>query len=134
MFPSTVLGMAGGVRFVQSQVGAQIVYSTVGAGPPMVVIPPWMSHLVAATAISGYGPFYDVLAAHHTVVRYDRWGTGLSYRDRSDFSLEAEVQVAVDLADHLRLRRFAVDGAVPRWTGGGGHCPSCGVPGSHLVL
>jgi DNA-binding CsgD family transcriptional regulator/pimeloyl-ACP methyl ester carboxylesterase len=110
LFPSTVLGMAGGVRFVQSQVGAQIAYSTVGVGPPMIVIPPWMSHLEAATAISGYGQFYDVLAARHTVVRYDRWGTGLSDRDRSDFSLEAEVQVAVDLADHLRLRRFALMG------------------------
>jgi pimeloyl-ACP methyl ester carboxylesterase len=94
---------------VQSSVGARIAYSRVGGGPPMVLIPPWISHLEAATALSGYERF-DVLAAQHTVVRYDRWGTGLSDRDRSDFSLDAEVQVALDVADHLRLRRFAVMG------------------------
>ena len=53
---------------------------------------------------------YALLAHRHTVVLNDRWGTGLSDRDRSDFSLEGEVQVLVDLADHLRFRRFAVLG------------------------
>ncbi len=41
---------------------------------------------------------------------YDRWGTGLSDRDRTDFSLEADLQVLRDVADHLRLRRFALLG------------------------
>ena len=100
-----------GVRFVESQVGARIAYTTVGSGPPLVVVPAWVTSLEAVTALSGYRRFHDALSRHHTVVLYDRWGTGLSDRDRNDFSLEAEVQVFSDLVDHLRLRRFAVLGA-----------------------
>jgi pimeloyl-ACP methyl ester carboxylesterase/DNA-binding CsgD family transcriptional regulator len=76
----------------------------------MIVVPPWISHLEAVNAMSGYRQFNEVIAARHTVVRYDRWGSGLSDRDRTDFSLEAEVQVVLDVADHLRLRRFALMG------------------------
>lgn len=102
--------MSGGVSFLQSQVGARIAYTTQGAGPPLIVIPPWISHLDAVTAMSGYRQFNDAVAAHHTVVHYDRWGTGLSDRERKDFSLEADVQVLTDVAEHLGLRRFALMG------------------------
>jgi DNA-binding CsgD family transcriptional regulator/pimeloyl-ACP methyl ester carboxylesterase len=102
--------MVAGVRFAESRIGARIAYTTSGSGPPLIVIPPWISHLEAVTSMSGYRRFYDVLAAHHTVIRYDRWGCGLSDRDRTDLSLDAEVQIVVDLADQLRLRRFALMG------------------------
>jgi pimeloyl-ACP methyl ester carboxylesterase len=102
--------MSDGVRFVRSEVGARIAYTTTGTGPPLIIVPPWISHLEAANAMSGYREFIEALAARHTVVRYDRWGSGLSDRDRSDFSLEADIQVVLDLADHLRLRRFALMG------------------------
>ncbi|GAC1322763.1 MAG: alpha/beta fold hydrolase [Mycobacteriales bacterium] len=102
--------MSSGVSFVESKVGARIAYSIEGQGPPLVIVPPWITHLEAVRAMSGYQQFNDVLAARHTVVHYDRWGTGLSDRDRDDFSLEAEVQVLTDVADHLGFRRFAVMG------------------------
>ncbi|WP_219419622.1 alpha/beta fold hydrolase [Pseudonocardia nigra] len=102
--------MNGPVRFVQSAVGARIAYTTLGHGPPLVVVPPWMTHLDALTGLSGYRRFHEVLGRKHTVVLYDRWGTGLSDRDRTDFSLDGEVQVLIDLVDHLRYRRFAVLG------------------------
>ena len=60
--------------------------------------------------MSGYAQFNDILAERHTVVHYDRWGTGLSDRERDDFSLETEVQVLRDVAEHLSFRRFAVMG------------------------
>ncbi|CCG01271.1 putative alpha/beta hydrolase superfamily and a LuxR DNA binding domain C_term [Blastococcus saxobsidens DD2] len=100
----------GGVRFMWSAVGARIAYTTLGSGPPLIVIPPWLTHLDALTSLSGYRRFHEVLGRDHTVVLYDRWGTGLSDRDRTDFSLDGEVQVLVDLADQLRFRRFAVLG------------------------
>lgn len=102
--------MASGIRFFESSIGARIAFTTFGSGPPLVLLPPWSSHLELSTELSGFGPFHDHLAEHHTVVRYDRWGTGLSDRDRGDCSIEADVQVLVDLADHLRLRRLAVFG------------------------
>lgn len=102
--------MPGDVSFVQSRVGARIAYTTEGHGPPLVVVPPWVTHLLAGRAMSGYGELNRVLCEHHTVIRYDRWGTGLSDRDRSEFSLDGEVQVLTDLVDHLGLRRFALLG------------------------
>ena len=102
--------MSGDISFVQSQVGARIAYTTEGHGPPLVVVPPWVTHLRVGRAMSGYGELNRVLCESHTVIRYDRWGTGLSDRDRSDFSLNGEVQVLTDLADHLDLRRFALLG------------------------
>jgi pimeloyl-ACP methyl ester carboxylesterase/DNA-binding CsgD family transcriptional regulator len=100
--------MAGSVRFLHSRVGARIAYATFGAGPPLLIAPNWASHLEAERALSGYGTFFDTLASRHTVVLYDRWGTGLSDRARTDFSIGADVQVMEDLADQLRLRRFSV--------------------------
>ena len=102
--------MSGGVSFVQSRVGARIAYTVEGQGPALIIVPPWVTHLEAVTAMSGYRELNEVLTCHHTVVRYDRWGTGLSDRARTDFSLEGEIQVLTDLADHLRLRRFALMG------------------------
>lgn len=103
-------GMVTGARFLRSSVGARIAYTAMGNGPPLIVVPPWLTHLEALRALSGYHRFHELLARRHTVVLYDRWGTGLSDRDRSEFSLEGEVQVLLDLADHLRFRRFAVLG------------------------
>lgn len=102
--------MAGEVRFVRSASGARIAYTTVGSGPPLIVVPAWLTHLEVITRLSGYRRFHEVVGRHHTVVLYDRWGTGLSDRNRDDFSLDADVQVVIDLADHLRFRRFAILG------------------------
>jgi DNA-binding CsgD family transcriptional regulator len=67
-------------------------------------------------------------------VLYDRWGTGLSDRKRTDFSLDGELQVLTDLADHLRLRRFALMG--PSHGGPVAVAVAHHLPGrvSHLIL
>lgn len=44
------------------------------------------------------------------MVRYDRWGTGLSDRGRADFGLERDIEILAELADHLKLRRFTLLG------------------------
>lgn len=53
--------MAGEISFVQSNVGARTAYTTQGHGPPLVVVPPWVTHLRAGRAMSGYGEFNRVL-------------------------------------------------------------------------
>lgn len=98
------------VEYFRSSVGADIAYSRQGEGPAFVVIPPWTHHLVEGAKLGGAPQFAAALARTRTFIRYDRWGTGLSSRDRTDFSLEADVQVLSDLIDHLRLRRFALFG------------------------
>jgi|tagenome__1003787_1003787.scaffolds.fasta_scaffold20987399_5 pimeloyl-ACP methyl ester carboxylesterase len=127
-------GVAGGVRFLRSTKGYRIAYRTQGSGPPLLVVPPWTTHLEAEAALSGYRAFHEALGRHHTVVLYDRWGTGLSDRDRTDFSLAADVEVLADVAEHLRLRRFALLG--PSHGGLVAAAFARGAPGmvSHLVL
>lgn len=100
--------MFGRVRFFGSRVGARIAYATAGTGPPLLLLPPWACHLEAMEQLSGTRPTLEVLARHHTVVWYDRWGTGLSDRDRADFSVDADLRVLEDLVQHLHLRRAAV--------------------------
>jgi pimeloyl-ACP methyl ester carboxylesterase len=99
-----------GVQFFRAPRGCRIAYRTQGTGPPLVVVPPWTTHLEAETALSGYRTFHDELSRHHTVVVYDRWGTGLSDRERDDFSLDADVEILAAVVDHFRLRRVALLG------------------------
>ncbi|MDQ4038246.1 MAG: alpha/beta fold hydrolase [Actinomycetota bacterium] len=100
----------GEVRFTRAGSGARIAYTVQGSGPPLVIVPPWTTHLAVQAGLSGHQRFHAALEAEHTVVLYDRWGTGLSDRRRTDFSSAGDVQVLVDLVDHLRLRRFAILG------------------------
>ncbi len=90
--------------------GGRIAYTREGSGPPLVVVPPWTTHLEVQAGLSGHLSFHALLSQHHTVVLYDRWGTGLSERHRADFSLQADVQVLRDVVHHLRLRRFSLVG------------------------
>jgi pimeloyl-ACP methyl ester carboxylesterase len=53
----------------------------------------WVSHLERDWKQKAFRDFFQALAQHRTVVRYDRPGVGLSSRDRNDFTQEAEVEV-----------------------------------------
>lgn len=89
------------IRFCAAQGGVRIAYATTGQGPALVVPPPWISHLEVEWANPAVRGFWESLARHHTVVRYDRHGCGLSDRNRSGFSLEADLRVLERVVDHL---------------------------------
>lgn len=91
--------------------GARIAYATMGQGPPLVLVPPFLSHLEIMWDAPPIRAFHQALAAHFTLIRYDRYGCGLSDHGRTDFSLAVDVRVLAALVDHLRLRRFALLGA-----------------------
>ncbi|MGQ0575528.1 MAG: alpha/beta fold hydrolase [Pseudonocardia sp.] len=98
------------VRFLATSTGARIAFAVLGAGSPLVLVPPWTSHLEALWEIEGHRRLCTRLAEQHTVVMYDRWGCGLSDRARDDLSQDADVQVLADLVAHLKLRRVALYG------------------------
>lgn len=102
--------MAAHTRFFTTGDGVCIAYATLGQGPPLVVIPPWLSHLELVWDIPALRAFNEALARDFTVVLYDRYGCGLSDRDRADFGHDVDVRVLAALVDHLRLRRFALLG------------------------
>jgi len=63
-----------------------------GSGPVMVLAPPLVSDLERDVDEPTLRAFYDRLAAHFTLVRYDHTGVGLSERARAEFSLERELR------------------------------------------
>jgi len=71
---------------------------------------PWVSHLELNWENPFYRSFFEKLAAQHTLVLYDKHGCGLSDRDRTDFSLEKELQYLETVIDHLKLQNFALFG------------------------
>lgn len=98
------------IAFAEAPDGVRIAYATSGAGPPIVFVLGWGTHLK-----EGMGsPLYDQAGLltwytrDHTVVRYDGRGFGLSDRDVTDFSLDARVRDLETVVGALGLERFAL--------------------------
>jgi class 3 adenylate cyclase len=85
--------------------GVSIAFSTAGTGPPLMVVPGWTTHLRwfwEEPLSLLFGPLTD----HLTVITYDKYGCGLSDRDRTVFTMDTERYDVEALADHLGLDRF----------------------------
>ncbi len=98
------------IHFCVRSDGVHIAYMTVGQGPALVFPAPWINHLELMWEQPAYRSFYQKLARHHTVVLYDKHGTGLSDRNRTEFTMEAELRDLETVIDHLRLKHFALLG------------------------
>ena len=69
------------IRFCNTVDGVRIAYSTMGHGSPVVIPPQLVTHLDADLAEGPLADVYEALARHHTLVRFDMRGTGLSDRN-----------------------------------------------------
>jgi pimeloyl-ACP methyl ester carboxylesterase len=98
------------IGFCTNASGARVAYATLGKGPPLVIPAMWLSHLQLTWQDPLARRFFERLAAHHTLVRYDQGGSGLSDRNRTDFTTEAEVNDLETVMDHLKLKRVALLG------------------------
>jgi pimeloyl-ACP methyl ester carboxylesterase len=96
------------IRFCIATDGLRLAYSIVGQGPALVVPPPWVSHQELIWQVPGYRRFWERLANHHTLVCYDWPGTGLSDRNRAEFSLDSELRDLETVVNHLKLKRLAL--------------------------
>jgi pimeloyl-ACP methyl ester carboxylesterase/DNA-binding CsgD family transcriptional regulator len=99
------------LRFLELD-GARVAYSTVGRGPALVLPALWAGHLEREWATPEYRAFAGDLAADHTVIRYDRLGTGLSDRDVDPAALgvDLELRTLEALIDALELDDLALLG------------------------
>ncbi len=98
------------IAFAETSDGVRITYATSGAGPPIVFVLGWATHLTEGLGSplydqSGYLAWYS---RDHLVVRYDGRGFGLSDRDVTDFSLEARLRDVEAVVDALGAERFAL--------------------------
>jgi pimeloyl-ACP methyl ester carboxylesterase len=98
------------IRFCMTVDGLRLAYSVAGQGPALVVPAPWISHQELMWQEEVYRRFWGRLANHHTLVQYDRPGTGLSDRNRTEFSLDSELRDLETVIDHLKLKRLALLG------------------------
>ena len=75
-------------RYVSASDGVRVAYASHGAGPPLVFVRGWISHLDAMWDDPEFRPFMEALGAHFTVTRYDVRGCGLSDRKPDDLDLD----------------------------------------------
>lgn len=89
--------------------GATLAYGRAGTGPPLVLAVGWTTHLEwffrhPSTLL------VEPLTHHLDLITFDKHGSGLSDRDRTDFTVDAEVFDIEALVDHLELDRFHLMG------------------------
>jgi pimeloyl-ACP methyl ester carboxylesterase/DNA-binding CsgD family transcriptional regulator len=112
------------IRFCDAGPG-RIAYATVGTGPPLLLPALWISHLELEWGFAEFRAFIEALARDHTVIRYDRAGTGLSDRGEHEPSIDAEVRTIEAIADALGLSELALLGI--SW----GACPAVAFAARH---
>ncbi|SMX48373.1 alpha/beta fold hydrolase [Maliponia aquimaris] len=96
------------VSYALSADGSAIAWTAQGAGPPLMRIGHWLSHLELDTGGALWGPLIDRLATRHRLVRYDLRGTGLSARDAPLTGIDAFADDMAAVADAAGLDRFDV--------------------------
>lgn len=77
--------------FAEVADGCRVAYATAGDGPPLVLVPGWLSHVERLWSHPSAASALDQLAANHRFVWYDRIGLGLSDRSRSTSSLDDDL-------------------------------------------
>lgn len=101
------------VQYAITDDGVSIAYQRFGIGPPLVMPPMSLMDTVTIAAEIGV----PALSPHHSVVRYDRRGTGLSDREAGGFSpqeasadLDAVIRAVGD--EPLPLAGMGINGPV----------------------
>ncbi len=97
------------IQYVRTADGVAIAFWTFNEGPPLVYVPitPF-SHIQMEWQIPECRHWYQSLAGRRQLIRYDGRGCGLSEREVSDFSLEAQLLDLEGVVEELRLDKFAL--------------------------
>jgi class 3 adenylate cyclase len=121
-------------QFATSPDGVRIAISTLGSGPPVVMIPFWFSYMPVERQLAPARAFFDSVFPGRLQVYYDKRGLGLSDRNPPDFSLDAQVSDLEAVIDFLGLQKSVL------WGPGDGGCVAIAYAArhpervSHLVL
>jgi pimeloyl-ACP methyl ester carboxylesterase len=98
------------IQYCTTSDGVRLAYSIIGKGTPIVRTPHWFAHLESDME----GPIYRHqllgLAHHHSLLRYDGRGVGLSQRDIAEISFDRTVEDLETVVDRAGLQRFILVG------------------------
>lgn len=98
------------IRFCRASDGVRIAYGTIGDGPPLVKAANYLTHLEHDFIGPVWEHWHKGLSKHHTYIRYDARGSGLSDRNVKEYSMDAWVQDLEAVVDAAGLTRFALVG------------------------
>jgi pimeloyl-ACP methyl ester carboxylesterase/DNA-binding winged helix-turn-helix (wHTH) protein len=98
------------IRFCTTDDGVRLAYATMGAGPPLVKVANWLSHLDYDRETVVWRHWLTELSRRHRLIRYDERGCGLSDWEVPDFSFAAWVRDLETVVDAAGLDRFPLLG------------------------
>jgi len=98
------------IRFCTTSDGVRIAYATTGQGPPIVRVLGWFTHVEYEWENPRIRQWTEGLTAQLSLTRYDGRGMGLSDRDVTDFSREANVRDLETVVDALGVEKVALYG------------------------
>jgi len=98
------------IRFCIAPDGTRIAFATAGSGYPLVKAANWLNHLDYEWNSPMWKHWIGDLSRHHSVIRYDERGNGLSDWDVKDMSLELWVNDLETVVDAAGIDRFALMG------------------------
>ena len=104
------VGMTQQIGYCRAADGVRLAYAKVGEGPPLVKTANWMNHLEYDWESPIWHQLLEGLARHHTLIRYDARGNGLSDWDVDDISLDAWVRDLESVVDAAGVQRFPLLG------------------------
>jgi DNA-binding CsgD family transcriptional regulator/pimeloyl-ACP methyl ester carboxylesterase len=104
------------IRYARTSDGVDIAYWKLGRGPVLLHSPNvQLGHARSEWSVEGMRRWYETLARHFTVVRYDHRGGGLSSRDGRAQTIEALVRDIDAIAGNVSSGPIALLG----WLSGG---------------
>ena len=90
--------------------GTGLSYALAGAGPPLVYVTGWLTHLELSWGLPAERSFYETLAQGRCLVRYDRAGCGLSAPSTRPPSLAFELEQLAAVSSTLAAAPFDLVG------------------------
>jgi pimeloyl-ACP methyl ester carboxylesterase/DNA-binding winged helix-turn-helix (wHTH) protein len=98
------------IRFCITSDGVSIAYAKTGTGYPLVKAANWLNHLDFEWDSPVWRHWLCELGKHHSFIRYDERGNGLSDWDIEDGSFEAWVRDLETVVDAAGVEKFALMG------------------------
>ena len=93
------------VGFCEVHGGQRVAYASAGSGPPLVMVPGWLSHVTELWGHDAAASALRKLSDGHRFVWYDRVGCGLSDRDAKILSLDDDVAQLKAVLEALDIDR-----------------------------
>ncbi len=98
------------IRFCTAPDGTQIAYSIAGIGSPFLKTANYLSHLEADWHSPVWRHLLQAFSKHHTLIRYDERGTGLSDWHAADLSFDSWVSDLETVVEAAGLEKFDLYG------------------------